>query len=102
MIKKIVLLLIKIYQKTVSPDHGSIPFTVSGIFSFWLKNGSAKFTLSGVEGLAINRVCRFYPTCSDYARESIEKFGLKKGGALSVKRILRCHQFTAGGYDPVE
>lgn len=102
MTKKIVLLLIKIYQKTVSPDHGSIPLTVNGIFSFWLKNGSAKFTLSGVEGLAINRVCRFYPTCSDYARESIEKFGLKKGGSMAISRILRCRPFGTGGYDPVK
>ncbi|MBU3965099.1 membrane protein insertion efficiency factor YidD [Patescibacteria group bacterium] len=96
--KKIVLLLIKIYQKTISPDHGIIPFTVNGIFSFWPKKGS----IPSNSGLAINRVCRFYPTCSEYTRQSIEKFGIKKGVALSVKRILRCHPFTAGGYDPVE
>lgn len=78
MIKKIVLFIIKIYQKTLSPDHG--------IFSFWLKN----------------KFCRFYPTCSNYTHEAIEKFGARKGLTVAIKRILRCHPFSAGGYDPVE
>ncbi|WDP91138.1 MAG: membrane protein insertion efficiency factor YidD [Desulfobacter sp.] len=45
--------------------------------------------------------CRYYPTCSAYALEAVEKYGSLKGGALAVKRILRCHPFRAGGYDPV-
>ncbi len=45
--------------------------------------------------------CRFYPTCSAYAYEAIEKYGALKGGFLAVKRILKCHPFNAGGYDPV-
>lgn len=45
--------------------------------------------------------CRFYPTCSHYAIEAIEKFGSIKGLYLAVKRILRCNPFTKGGYDPV-
>ncbi len=45
--------------------------------------------------------CRFYPTCSQYAIEALTKHGLLKGGFLSVKRILRCHPFCDGGYDPV-
>ncbi len=45
--------------------------------------------------------CRFYPTCSAYAYEAIEKYGALKGGFLTVKRILKCHPFNAGGYDPV-
>ncbi|HOF12801.1 MAG TPA: membrane protein insertion efficiency factor YidD [Spirochaetota bacterium] len=46
-------------------------------------------------------VCRFYPTCSSYAIEALSKHGLCKGGFLSIKRILRCHPYCDGGYDPV-
>ncbi|HOI29074.1 MAG TPA: membrane protein insertion efficiency factor YidD [Melioribacteraceae bacterium] len=46
--------------------------------------------------------CRFYPTCSEYAAQSITKYGVIKGGIKSVWRILRCNPFNKGGYDPVE
>jgi len=46
-------------------------------------------------------VCRFTPTCSQYAKEAITKYGIWKGGYLAVKRLLKCHPFHAGGYDPV-
>ncbi|MBR0324720.1 MAG: membrane protein insertion efficiency factor YidD [Selenomonadales bacterium] len=46
--------------------------------------------------------CRFYPTCSLYAVQAIEKYGAFKGSYLAVKRILKCHPFHKGGYDPVE
>ena len=45
--------------------------------------------------------CRFYPTCSAYAIEAIEKYGFWKGAVLAIGRLLRCHPFCAGGYDPV-
>lgn len=45
--------------------------------------------------------CRFTPTCSEYAYEAYEKYGFLKGTFLSVKRILKCHPFHKGGYDPV-
>ncbi len=45
--------------------------------------------------------CRFVPTCSEYALEAIQKYGAAKGGFLAVKRILKCHPFHKGGYDPV-
>ena len=45
--------------------------------------------------------CRFYPTCSNYAIEAIEKHGALKGMALAAFRILRCNPFCKGGYDPV-
>lgn len=48
------------------------------------------------------RTCRFYPTCSEYGIQSIKKYGAIKGSYLTIKRILKCHPFSEGGYDPVE
>ncbi|MEW6446921.1 MAG: membrane protein insertion efficiency factor YidD [Bacillota bacterium] len=45
--------------------------------------------------------CRFYPTCSRYALEAIERYGVIRGGLMAVRRVLRCHPFNSGGYDPV-
>ncbi|QIH76501.1 membrane protein insertion efficiency factor YidD [Macrococcoides canis] len=45
--------------------------------------------------------CRFHPTCSQYGLEAIETHGAIKGGYLTVKRILKCHPFHPGGFDPV-
>ena len=45
--------------------------------------------------------CRYTPTCSEYALQAVEKYGAVKGGWLAAKRILRCHPFHEGGYDPV-
>lgn len=45
--------------------------------------------------------CRFYPTCSHYGLESVKRFGAIKGGWLTVKRIVKCHPFHPGGFDPV-
>lgn len=71
-----VLWMIRVYQKTLSPDHG------------WL----AGATLHG---------CRFHPSCSQYTYTAIERYGIIKGTYLGSKRILRCTPFTDGGYDPV-
>ncbi|MFV0440959.1 MAG: membrane protein insertion efficiency factor YidD [Lachnospirales bacterium] len=57
-----------------------------------------KFYRKGISPLFPPR-CRFYPTCSAYALEAVEKHGVIKGGFLSVKRILKCHPFHPGGID---
>ncbi|MCG6842568.1 membrane protein insertion efficiency factor YidD [Fusobacterium nucleatum] len=67
--KKILILLIRFYQKFISPMF------------------PAK--------------CRFYPTCSQYTLEAIKEHGTIKGTYLGIRRILKCHPFYEGGYDPV-
>lgn len=46
--------------------------------------------------------CRYQPTCSEYAYEAVEKYGILKGGRLAIWRILRCNPFGGSGYDPVD
>ncbi len=67
--KKIIILLIRFYQKFISP----------------------LFPPS----------CRFYPTCSNYTLEAVERFGVIKGLYLGFRRVLRCNPLNEGGYDPV-
>ena len=45
--------------------------------------------------------CRFYPSCSDYAREAIDRYGAAKGCWLALRRVVRCHPYHPGGCDPV-
>ncbi|MBI2354281.1 MAG: membrane protein insertion efficiency factor YidD [Deltaproteobacteria bacterium] len=68
MLKSIALLVIRLYQRLLSP---LLPPT-----------------------------CRFYPSCSEYSRESILRHGLARGARLALLRLCKCHPFHPGGYDP--
>jgi len=74
---KLLLGLIRLYQKTLSPDHG------------WFR------------GAHPGGYCRFQPTCSQYAEQAVVRYGAWRGGALALKRIARCHPYGATGFDPV-
>jgi uncharacterized protein len=50
---------------------------------------------------ALPSACRFYPTCSEYMRDAVERYGAFKGVWMGVRRVARCHPFHAGGFDPV-
>ena len=50
----------------------------------------------------VTGACRFQPTCSEYARQAVEKYGAMRGTWMGLKRILRCQPFCKGGYDPVK
>jgi putative membrane protein insertion efficiency factor len=75
--KKVALSLIRLYQRTLSPDHG------------WF---AARFPQG---------YCRFNPTCSEYAYQAIAKYGIVRGVAKGCWRVLRCNPFTKGGNDPL-
>lgn len=65
----------------------------------WLINGYQKHISLWLESKNIN--CKFYPTCSEYTKQAIQKYGAIKGSFLGIKRILKCNPFSKGGYDPV-
>jgi len=77
LLRRYVLWLVKLYQKTLSFDHGLL----SHLYPYGF--------------------CRFRPTCSDYVYQAIERHGVIKGGWLGFKRVLRCNPFNKGGEDPV-
>ena len=76
-IKTIILFTIKMYQKTISFDHGFVRFFYPDGF------------------------CRFHPTCSDYGYQAVSQYGVLRGGWMALKRILRCNPFSKGGNDPI-
>ena len=75
--RKLALIAIRWYQRVWSPDH------------------------SDRKALYPAGYCRYYPSCSEYGYQSIEKYGLLKGGALTFWRILRCNPWSHGGHDPI-
>lgn len=63
--------------------------------NFYKKYISQIFEYSGIR-------CKYYPTCSEYTKEAIQKYGTIKGSFLGLKRILKCNPFSKGGYDPLK
>jgi len=66
--------------------------------------GLVKLLIKGYQYLVsplFPRTCRFYPTCSQYTLEAVERFGVVRGLRMGFKRVLKCHPFHPGGYDPV-
>ncbi|MEK7496939.1 MAG: membrane protein insertion efficiency factor YidD [Patescibacteria group bacterium] len=76
--KNCLILAINLYQVILSPDHSWIRFLNSRLG------------------------CKFYPSCSEYTKQSIIKHGSKKGLKYGVLRIVRCHPWSDGGYDPIK
>ena len=66
----------------------------------WLINGYQKYI--SVWFASKNVHCKYYPTCSEYTKQAIEKYGTIRGLAKGTWRILRCNPFSKGGYDPVK
>jgi uncharacterized protein len=76
--KKIILFLIKIYQ-----------------FFLPVRSIIGRFLLFD------QNTCRFRPTCSQYMIQAVSRYGIMRGGFIGIKRLVRCHPFNAGGFDPV-
>ncbi|MDP3965035.1 MAG: membrane protein insertion efficiency factor YidD [bacterium] len=78
MLAKILLFAIRLYQRTLSPDHGLLAHRHPQGF------------------------CRFYPSCSDYGYRAIERFGAFRGTTKAIWRVMRCNPWTPGGVDEVK
>ena len=76
--RKVMVTLIKIYQKTISPDH-------EGFLKAFYPHG----------------YCKFIPSCSEYSKQAFLKHGFIKGMFKSIWRILRCNPWNKGGHDPI-
>ncbi|MEW5928730.1 MAG: membrane protein insertion efficiency factor YidD [Gemmatimonadota bacterium] len=62
--------------------------------------GAIRFYQRGISPLT-PASCRFYPTCSQYGLEAVQRYGAARGSWLTLRRLARCHPFCKGGYDPV-
>ena len=69
-------------------------------FFLFLINKYKTYISPIIEHLGVH--CKYYPTCSEYTKQAIEKYGAFKGTCLGIARILRCNPFSKGGYDPLK
>ena len=72
-----------------------------GLVSFYQKVFHPLYDLPSKVGFKKRKVCKFEPSCSEYSKQAIRKYGLYKGGIKGIYRILRCNPFNKGGHDPV-
>ncbi len=89
-----------VHEPVVEPALREIPVTLGTLPRLPVLALIRLYQITISRGLP-SGTCRFYPTCSHYGYQAIAKYGLIKGGALAVWRILRCQPFNPGGYDPV-
>ncbi|SRR5665213_448130 len=75
-------------------------YAVRRSVGMWVLRGPIRFYQLAISPM-MPAACRYYPSCSNYAIEAIDKYGAMKGGWLAIRRILRCHPFRPGGFDPV-
>ncbi len=76
--RRLLVILIRVYQKTISFDHGFLKIFYPQGF------------------------CRFTPSCSEYGAQAISKYGAIRGGLMAAWRVLRCNPWSKGGYDPLK
>jgi len=82
------------------PKLRELPITI-WTFPRWIFLLLIRGYQKAISPIIAANTCRFYPSCSHYSYQAIYKFGVFKGGALAIWRILRCNPFNPGGYDPV-
>jgi len=87
-------------QNNLEPSLRDLPLTWRNLLALPLLALLRFYQLTVSRALPPN-TCRFYPTCSHYAYQAIVKYGALKGGYMGLRRLLRCHPFHPGGYDPV-
>jgi putative membrane protein insertion efficiency factor len=92
--------VLKVCSVMIELEKNTAPVKQHRSMPIWLLRGPIRFYQLAISPM-MPAACRYYPTCSNYAIEAIDKYGAMKGGWMAVRRILRCHPFRPGGFDPV-
>ena len=88
------------HNSPAEPRLRDLPLTLGNIPRF-IVLGFIRFYQATISQALPQNTCRFYPSCSHYSYQAIYKYGVVKGGFISVWRVLRCNPFNPGGFDPV-